>query len=387
VALQVALSLPLIVAASLFSLSLSHARQVNFGIDPTNVAALSIDQEEAATPAENHQVHRRIQERLVQLPQVRSAAVIQTMPMRAAIARTMEVPGWDWDAHRPITLPFVNGVDPSFFDVMRLRFIAGRPFSSAENVPNGRPVLVINQAMARTFWQGQSPLGRCVKIGNTNAMCAEVIGVVADAASWPSMDFTVSAQPTYYVPIEQHRDFTSSRAVLIRTNDQISELLPLLRSQAQSTGANLPYVDVWAFDEVFQPALRPLRLGSAVFIAFGILGVLIAGVGLGAVTGYGVVRRTREFGIRLALGAEPRALVRQALDRCLVAVGLGLASGSVLAFGASRWLRSLLYGVAADDVRVYAAAGVLLAVVSALAAYVPARRAGRIDPASALRTE
>jgi predicted permease len=386
---QVALSLPLIVGASLFSLSLWHARQVDFGLDSTHVAVVSMNEEEVGSTRENHAAHRRIQERLKGLPQVRSTALVQGIPMATALALAMEVPGHPWGEgwHTP---PYVDSVDPSFFDVMAMRFVAGRPFTSAENVAGGRPVLVVNEAMARLFWPGKSALGQCVIVYSGDSRpddtCSDVVGVVANAAMWPALESNGDSEPRYYIPIEQY-SMLRGRAVLVNTTSSPDGVLSLLRREAQATGASLPFIDVWAFDDVFQPALKPLRLGAVVFIAFGLLGLVIAAIGLAAVTAYGVARRTREFGIRLVLGAEPAMLVRQTLARSLVAVVLGLAAGTLLAYMSSRWMQSVLFGVASADVRVYVAAGALLAAVGAVAAYVSARRAGHVEPAAALRAE
>jgi predicted permease len=384
---QVALSLPLIVGASLFSMSLWQARQVDFGLDSTHVAVVSMNQEEVGSAVENHAAHLRILKRLKQLPQVRSAALVQTVPMMNALVLSIEVPAHPWSEgwHTP---PYVDIVDPSFFDVMGLRFVAGRPFTAAENVAGGRPVLVVNEAMARQFWPGKSALGQCVIVDSDDPdeSCSDVVGIVANAAMWPALESNGDSEPRYFVPIEQYPKL-GSRAVLVRTAGGPDKVLSLLRREAQATGASLPFVDVWAFDDVFQPALKPLRLGAAVFVAFGVLALVIAAIGLAAATAYGVARRTRELGIRLVLGADPATLVRQTLARSLVAVILGIAGGSLLAYACSRWMRSVLFGVAATDIRVYVAAGAVLGLVGAAAAYVSARHAGHVEPAAALRTE
>lgn len=294
---QVALSLPLMVGASLFSVSLWQARQVDFGLDSTHVAVVSMNEKEVGSQQENHAAHRRIQERLRRLPQVRSAALVQSVPMVNALALGLDVPGHPWGEgwHTP---PYVYVVDPLFFDVMGLRFVAGRSFTTAENVSGGRPVLVVNEAMARLFWPGRPAIGECVYVygGNSgdDVSCSEIVGVVANAAMWPALDMTGDAEPRYYVPIEQYLRL-SGRAVLVRTAGSPDSVLSLLRREAQATGRSLPFIDVWAFDDVFQPALKPLRLGAAVFVGFGVLALIIAAIGLAAMTAYGVARRTREF--------------------------------------------------------------------------------------------
>jgi len=386
VGLQVALSVPLIAGASLFALSFWQARQVNFGIDTTNVAVVSTNLVEVGASADNHLAHRRIQERLNALPQLQSVALVQLVPMVGGFAYEFDIPGF----MKPGSYsgPYVNGVDHSYFDVMRVRMVAGRAFTSSENVRGGRPVLVVNETMARTYWPGESPLGHCVRVGDRDKPCAEVVGIAANAAMWPVVEISQHDAPMmYYVPIEQYSWLNESRALLVRTKEAPGTLLPLLRTQAQAAGADLPYIDAWAFDDVFQPALRPLRLGSTVFMVFALLALVIAGVGLAAVTAHGVTRRTREFGIRLVLGAEPNTLVRLMLRRSLGAVFAGLACGAMLAYFGERLLRTFLFGVKPGDLRVFGVSVLVLLLVSLLAAYLPARRAGGVDPAEALRAE
>ena len=387
VGLQVALSVPLIAGAALFAHSFWQARQVNFGIDTTDVAVVSTNLVEVGASADNHRAHRRIQEQLSRLPPVQSVALVQVVPMVGGFMSVFEIPGREAKPGN-YELPFVNSVDSSYFDVMRLPLVAGRAFKSSENVAGGRPVMVVNETMARTFWPGESALGHCVRVGMGEKPCAEIVGVAADAAMWPSLQTSRSnAKMMYYVPIEQYSWLGDNRALLVRTREAPGALLPLLRTQAQAAGADLPYIDVWAFDDVFQPALRPLRLGSTVFMVFALLALVIAGVGLAAVTAHGVTRRTRELGIRLVLGAEPKSLVRLMLRRSLGAVLAGLACGATLAYFGEQLLRTFLFGVKPGDLRVFGVSVLVLLLVSVLAAYLPARRAGGVDPAEALRAE
>jgi hypothetical protein len=316
---------------------------------------------------------------------VQSVALVQVVPMIGGFAYDFWVPGMKPGNYEG---PYVNGVDSTYFDVMGVHMVAGRAFTSVENVAGGRPVLVVNETMARTFWPGEPAVGRCVRVGDRRKPCAEVVGVAANAAMWPSLQTSPRDAPMmYFVPIEQYSWLNVNRALLVRTTEAPGNLLPLLRTQAQIAGTDLPYIDAWAFDEVFQPSLRPLQLGSTVFMVFGLLAMVIAGVGLAAVTAHGVTRRTRELGIRLALGAEPETLVRLMLRRSLRAVSAGLACGAMLAYFGEHLLRTFLYGIKPGNVRVFGASVLILLLVSLLAAYLPARRAGRVDPAEALRAE
>jgi ABC-type antimicrobial peptide transport system permease subunit len=164
-------------------------------------------------------------------------------------------------------------------------------------------------------------------------------------------------------------------------------MLQSVRLEAQAATPDLPYVSAHAYDDVFRSMLRPWRLGSTVFIFFGAMSMVIAAVGLAAVGAYGVTRRTREIGIRSALGAAPHSLVRLVLARSLVVVATGLAAGMGLASATGRLLSAQLFDVSASEPRVLAPAAVALLVVAVFAAWVPARRAARIDPVIALRAE
>jgi len=164
-------------------------------------------------------------------------------------------------------------------------------------------------------------------------------------------------------------------------------VLQTLRRESQAAAPDLPYVDAHAFDDIFMNLLRPWRLGSTVFVAFGALSTIIAAVGLAVVGAYGVTRRTREIGIRSALGAQPQHLVRLLLARTLFVVAIGLAVGMGLAWASGRILSAQLFDITAGEPRVLAGAALGLLLVGGFAAWVPARHAAQIDPVIALRAE
>lgn len=391
--LQVALSLPMIVAAVLFVVSLWNARHQDFGMQTDRVAVLTTNLFEIGRPWDNHAAHRQMQARIGRLPQVEASALAQNAPTPNGWTTTsmmLEVPGSDRykGPFSSSDLPAFNAVDPEFFTVLRMRLVQGRLYTEQENRKGAAPVAVVTESMARSLWPGQPPIGKCFYVGGSGGgnPCTEVVGVIADPRFYPSIRPSRDGASAYYVPIEQHLQANSARALLVRTVGDPADLLHVLRRES-SAAADLPYVEVHAFDEPFDMMLKPWRLGSTVFLIFGALSVLIAGVGLAAVAAYGVDRRTREIGIRSALGAEPRQLVHLMLGRSLSVVAAGLALGLGLSMAGGRALNAQLFDVAAGDLRILAgAAGGLLLVASA-AAWFPARRAARIDPVIALRAE
>jgi predicted permease len=387
--IQVALTLPMIVAAALFVLSLWNARHQDFGMQTDRVAVVSTDLFEVGRPSDNHAVHRQVQGRIELLPQVESTALVQNLPLQHTVSFFIEVPGKDAMNIFGGNFPYFNGVDPSFFAVMRMRLVQGRLFSEQENRKGARPVAVITNSMAKTIWPGEPAIGKCFYQGSqlTDSQCTEVVGVVADARLFPSVRPTNMGRFAYYVPIEQVAANASSRALLVRTLGDPESVLEILRHEAQNAGPDLPYVDGHAFDDIFSALLKPWRLGSIVFGAFGALSMVIAAIGLMVVGAYGVTRRTREIGICSALGAEPHQLVKLVLRRSLFVVAAGLVVGLGLAWASGRILNAQLFDITASEPRVLAGAVLGVLLVGAFAAWVPARRAARIDPIIALRAE
>ncbi len=386
--LQVALSLPMIIAAAFFVLSLWNARHQDFGMQTDRVAVVTTDLFEVGRPMENHAVHREMQARLARLPQVESTALVETMPMRSGTFFMIEVPG-KAAPNGPVSsdsLPAFNGVDPSFFTLMRMRLIQGRFFTDAENRAGGPSVAVITESMARNIWPGEAAVGKCFYMNGRNNPCTEVVGVVADARLFPSIRPTTRWASACYLPIEQGGG-RSSRALLVRTAGDPAGVLQALRRESQAAVPDLPYVEAHAFDDVFMNLLRPWRLGSIVFVFFGALSMVVGAVGLAVVGAYGVTRRTREIGIRSALGAQPRQLIWLVLGRSLFVVVTGLAVGMALAWASGRILNAELFDVTAGEPRVLVGTALGLLMVAGFAAWLPARRAARIDPVIALRAE
>jgi predicted permease len=372
-AMQVALALPLLVGAGLFVLSLWNARGQDFGMQTDHVVVLSTNLFSLGRPFDNQIVHRQMQARLFRLPQVQSTAVVENVPMRRSVS--MPIDG---------TIADVNAVDPTFFTVMRMHLTQGRLFTDEDNRSSAAPVAVVSDSLARSLWPGQSALGKCLPVGGAATPCPTVVGVVADARLTPQI--RPSAQPARacYFPVEQ-RAASTNRALLVRTTADPAAILPELRKEAQVAAANLPYVDGYVFDDIFLSFLKPWRLGSLVFVVFGALAIAIAAVGLVLIGAYAVTRRVREIGIRSALGAQPQQVVRLVLQRSLGVIFCGLAVGLALAWAGGKVINAQLFGIAANDLRVIAGAAAAVLGVGALAAWLPARRAARIDPVVALR--
>jgi predicted permease len=385
VAIQVALSVPLLVGTALFAISFWSITHVDIGWEPTRVVTLKANLLDDGRPADAHEAHRRIQARVASLPGVVSTALAQSTPLQGGLGTIFEIPGYQ-PRTGGYSMPMINGVDPAFQDVMRLRILQGRAFTDADNRRGAEPVALINEAMASFFWPDMSPVGRCIKVARRD--CVRVIGVVAKASPFGVLRGIPGPMTMqYFVPMETFHDLNADRVLLVRTSEPPRRLLGRLRAEAQAAAPDLPYVDAAPLDEALESQIAPLRLGWSIFLGLSGLALVIAIAGLTVVTAHGVTRRTREMGIRLVLGAKPGDLVRLMARRTLVAMTIGLAVGATLAYLGAGFLKSVLFGIEPGDPRVFAAALVALFAVGGLAAWIPARRTGRIDPSAALRME
>ncbi|MGH7690730.1 MAG: FtsX-like permease family protein, partial [Gemmatimonadaceae bacterium] len=263
---------------------------------------------------------------------------------------------------------------------------AGRTFTAAEH-QSAAHVVMINESLAHKYWPHGSPVGACVHVGDAKSEpCVTIVGVVANSPL-----FQVTQQPAdqLFVPIESH-DASHSPAIEvmeIRTTGDPAALIPAIRHAIKTVDPASPFPVIQPLTDIIDPQYRPWQLGTDMFGAFGLLALLLAAVGLYGVLAYAVVQRTRELGIRAALGAQRATLVRMVVKSGLTTAVVGAVIGVVAALGAGRFIASLLYQVSARDPLSLALAAVSLVIVAGIASCLPARRAARVDPMEALRAE
>lgn len=384
VGLQVALTVPLLLAAGLFVSSLWNAQQQNFGLRTADIVVVHAPMHQVQRGGESDAVHRQLQASLEELPQVLAVTMAHGAPLKDWFGFTTTRPGGErLPGGRT---PRVHLVDPTYTEVLGIPVVEGRELSDADNRAGARPVMLANRALARRVWPGESAVGKCLHLGPS--ACVEIVGVTADTAQAPSFEpARLAPEPELLLPIDVFGYMQSGRLLLVRTSGGADAARAAVAERARAALPNLPYVDVWKLDDLFEPVLRPWRVGAQVLVGFGLLSLLIAAAGLAVLSTYAVTHRTRELGIRAAIGAEPAALVRFMLARTVRAVVAGLVVGLFISWTAAGRLDSLLYGIAGHDLRVFGVVASVLLVVGTAAAWVPARRAGRIDPVAALRTE
>jgi predicted permease len=390
---QVALSLVLLIGAGLFLRSLNNAQSIDPGFDAERVlnAQLNINLLRY-TKAQGEEFYRQSVERVEALPGVESATLARVVPLTGG-GRTSSLliegqQGSD-NVNRsegtglqdnPNTVN-TNVVGPKYFQTMGIALLRGRDFTAHDNEAAPRTAIV-NDAFARKYFDGEEAIGRRVSFRGAQGPWSEIVGVVRDSKY---RTLGEAPRPTAYVPLAQNHE--TGMALHVRTAGDPSSVAGAVRREIQSLDQNLPVTSLQPMSDVVGSSLFAARMGAVLLATFGLLALLLAGVGLYGVMSYTVSRRTREIGIRMALGAQSGSVLRLVLNEGLRLVGSGVAIGLVVAAGATRLLASFLYGVSPLDGATFVAIPLVLALVALLASYLPARRAARVDPMIALRYE
>jgi putative ABC transport system permease protein len=296
------------------------------------------------------------------------------------ISATVFREGEQTDPNNRGTLVNLDEVTPGHFDTMRIPFLGGRDFTDFDR-ENTTPVVVINQAMANLLWPGQEALGkRFAVVQEPNLL--QVIGVVGTTVVGQIGE---DPQPIAYFPMRQR--YSPFATVVVRTTGNPEALLGTVRTQVQQIDRNLAFTNGQTVQQLLGQGLWPARMGAALLGLFGALALILASIGIYGVLAYSVAQRTREIGVRMALGAKPLDVTRMILGRGMRLSAIGLLAGAALAAGLGALLRSLLFGVTLAAPGIYAGTAAALVLVALLACVIPAQRAARVDPAVALRNE
>ena len=381
---QVAVSLVLLICAGLFTQSVRAAASADLGFQPSHLALMTVDLTlQRYDSARRDRFYATLLERARAMPGVRAAALAHDIPMGGNNSSTTiyfdtDVPTVE-DRRMDV---YYNVVSADYFAAMALPLVAGREFTRFDTDSSPR-VAVINAEMARRFWPGQDPLRQHFRTRKDGPLL-EVVGVVRPTKY---MFLSEAPGPYIYYPLTQRP--TSVVVLHLRTAGDPATLIAPARAMFRSIDPDLLVFDVKTMEQHLNDGIAFLfvRLGAVLATAVGILGLIQTIVGLYGVIAYGVSQRTREIGIRMALGADAGAVVRSVMTQGLVLTTIGLAIGLALAFVATRMMSGLLFGVSPTDALTFTVATVLLLALSAVSAWLPARKAARLEPLSALRTE
>ena len=380
---QITMSLLLVIVAGLFFRALQHATNIQPGFDQERVDVVFLDLSVAGLNADGEAPFvRDLLERVRALPGVESATTAVDLPLdggRMGLG-ALRKPGPATPDAEQLFADW-NVVETDFFRTTKIRLMSGRDFTEGDTRTAPR-VAIVNGALARRVWPGQDPLGQRLVSQNPDETFELTVVGVADNARLVSLGGEV--EPFIYVPMAQQ---SMSRISLLVRNAGNQSSIPQVRALLRELKPTLPITEAMPLGDITAIGLVPQRVAAAVAGSLGLVGMLLAAVGIYGVTAYAVSRRTREIGIRMALGADRGHVLTLVLRQGLVLAGIGVAIGVVLAGLGSRLLESLLFGVGGLDPIAFLGACALFAIVTLAASYFPARRAARVDPMVALRSE
>jgi predicted permease len=371
---QVSLSMVVLIGAGLFVRTLEKLRSTNPGFDTRNILLFSVDPTLAGYKEENIQnVYDELERRLLALPGVVNASYSSDTLLDGGLWTS----GVHFEGQNESTSAETQmlATGPDFFETMRIPLVEGRTFRMAD-LHSTQPVAIVNQAFVRKFLEARNPIGFHFKHGTQDR---EIVGVVADT-KYDSL--RKEDAPTTYIPLKNGEVTFALRSAVAS-----SALVPAVRRIVSEVDSNLPVFGVRTQSQTIDRLLFNERLVARLSSLFGVLALLLTCIGLYGLLAYEVARRTREIGIRAALGAQQRDVLSMVVGQGLSLVFSGVFVGIVTALGVTRYLQSLLFGVRPTDPSTYLAVCLMLTVVALLACYVPARRATRVDPMVALRYE
>jgi putative ABC transport system permease protein len=426
---EIALALPLLVGAGLLVKSFWRLQQVNPGYQPERVLTLQLEFPWYRYPSDKMVISfvELLRENLPTLPGVQSAGATSALPLSGAggfkffmiegrpdIDQKLEddLPLWALGGPAPPSGPpgpggerfkllqgFSSEVSPNYFRTMEIPVRRGREFDQRDN-EHATPVVIINEAMANRYWPGADPLGKRIKLGGPPAPdpWMTIIGVVGNVRQYALEDKT---RPEFYRPFPQSQDEdygsrsqsparyrgTDTVSLVIRCSGQPGDMADAVRKLVWSFDSDQPIRRIAMMEEILNEAVAPRRFNMILFGALGGAALLLAAVGIYGVMAYTVTQRTHEIGIRLALGAQTRDVLRFVIGQGMTLTAIGLLLGLAAALALTRLIQGWLFGVGATDPLTFVAFALLLTLVALLACYLPARRATKVDPMIALRHE
>ena len=380
---QTTLATALLIAGGLFVRSLEKVRQLDLGFNPRGLSYARPNLPAARGGTSIPYLHRESIRRLTALPDVQAAGLMHAGPFLSSISMNMRAPGID-------SMPRLPGGGPYYFtgttgtlEALQVRLLRGRLWRDADLDSAAQPTVIITRRMADAVWPGKDPLQQCVIVDNR--ACAPVIGVIADLRRQQLREQPFLA---LFWPMGVGGDRPpGSPQILVRMRGDARRAEPMIRRVLLEIDPNQPYVTIVPYESFVDPRARSWRLGASVLSAFGALSLLLAAVGVYAVLSYVVASRTREIGVRAALGASPGAVMRTVILRGSLAAVTGVVLGSALALAMGPQIEGLLFETSARDPLAYAVAIGAVLLMTLAATVLPGLRASRVDPLVALRAD
>jgi macrolide transport system ATP-binding/permease protein len=386
VVVEVGGSLTLLIIAGLFTRSLGQAQRTNLGFDPNHVVNFTMDPTEIGySSTQGKEFYETLLGRVRRLPGVLSASLANSAPMSYyGGGDTIQIEGYQPPPGQPEPSSRYDGVSTNYFKTMQIPIVRGRAFTESDS-DTAPYVAIVNETMAKAYWPKQDPLGHHFTMASEPKHLIEVVGVAKDSRF---QGMTGPVGNLFYLPLIQHYANNSLAALQVRTVGAPQAIVPQIESLIESLAPDLPVFDVKTMTEAMDTlnGLLLFQLGAAMATALGILGLVLAIVGVYGVVSYAASQKTHEIGIRMALGAQPSRILGMIFAQGMFIVGIGLALGLGAAFAAARLVGNFV-AVSPTDPLTYTTVTLILTMVALTACYIPAQRAMRVDPMVALRHE
>jgi predicted permease len=377
---QVALSLVLLVGGGLMLRALQQAQTIHLGFNPERAVEVSFDLRlQGYEDARGREFQKHLLERVRALPGVQFAGLADSAPVDLHFSRDkVFIEGQPPQRNMPVAM--FNRATAGYFQAMETRLIQGRDFTEQDD-QNAAPVAIVNETFARRFYPGEDPIGKSFRMGSPESPQRRVVGVVEDGKY-----AGLNEDPKPYVVRALWQSYSGSTLVIVRAAADAQKLIASIRDEVRQLDPNLPVASRTLTERMSLPML-PARIAAWVLGVFGMLALALVAIGLYGVMSYAVSKRTREIGIRMALGAQRADVMRLVIGQGLTLVLIGMGIGLIAAIALTQSMKALLFGVSATDPLTYLGVGLLLAGVALLACYLPSRRAAQVDPMIALRYE
>jgi macrolide transport system ATP-binding/permease protein len=380
---QVALSLVLLVGGGLMLRSLQKTQTIDLGFDPHNAVSLSFDLRlQGYDEARGKEFQKRLLERVRAVPGIESAGIADLIPVDLHFSRdSVFIEGQTPERAATAPRALTSRISPGYFAAMNTPLVQGREFSEQDDNKAAR-VAIVNETFARRFWPDEDAIGKRFAVGSPDAPKLQVIGVARDGKYAGIQE---EPRPFFYRSMAQF--YSGSTSLVVRAASDPQPALAAARREIQQLDAHLPIASAQTLEEHLSLPLLPTRLAASLLGSFGVLALALAAIGIYGVMAYAVSQRTREIGIRMALGAQKADVLKLVISRGVWLTLTGVAIGLAASLAMTRLMKSLLYGISATDPLTFAGVALLLTVVALVACYLPARRATKVDPMIALRYE
>jgi predicted permease len=382
IVLQVSLSMVLLVGGGLMMRALEKAQSINLGFDPQNAAELAFNLRlQGYDSPQGKELQKRLLKRVRVLPGVQFAGIADLVPVDLHFSKAaVFIEGRAVERTSNVPVAMYNRASPGYFSAMNTRLLQGRDFTEQDDEKAAR-VAIVNETFARSFFPGEDPIGRRFSLGSPEGTKTQVVGVVQDG-KYAGLNET--PKPLICRPLWQSE--VGATSLIVRTEGDPQRLMAAIRGEIQQLDSQLPISSSTLVEKLSIPLL-PVRIAASVLGVFGLLALALAAIGIYGVISYAVSTRTREIGIRMALGAQKGEVLNMVLSQGMKLTLIGVLIGLSASLATTRLMTSFLFGVSATDPATFLLASAVLAAVALVACYLPALRATRVDPMVALRHE